>query len=157
MENLSIRVNGVQHEIGEEFSDLSLLEYLRDHLGLTGAKNGCGIGSCGACTVLVDDKALRSCVTPLRKVLSKNILTIEGLSLSMKNPHPVQKAFLDKGAVQCGFCTPGMVLKTVELLQNKRGVTREEIRKALRPNLCRCTGYDQIFQAVELADAVWDR
>jgi len=150
-------VNGMEYDLSPADLELTLLDYLRESLGLTGTKNGCAVGACGACTVLVGDKAIRSCVTPVKKILGKPILTIEGLSTGGGALHPVQQAFLDAGAIQCGFCTPGMVMKGVELLQSNRNVKRDIIMKAFRPNLCRCTGYEQIFQAVELADLKWER
>ena len=140
-------INGtkIQRDLPE---DLKLLTFLRDHLRLTGAKKGCGIGQCGTCTVLVDGKPTRSCITPIKKVTGKSILTIEGLADGDKL-HPVQQAFMDHHAIQCGFCTPGMVLTAVALLQRNPSPTRDEIKKALTGNLCRCTGYQQIFDAVE--------
>lgn len=146
-------VNGVEREPDPRDLESSLLEYLRERLDLTGSKNGCGVGACGACTVLVDRVARRACVTPLKSVLGKEILTIEGLSGPEGGLHPLQQAFLDAGAIQCGFCTPGMVMSALALLLKNPNPSRPEIRAALAGNLCRCTGYQQILEAVELAAA----
>ncbi len=135
----------------------SLLEYLRGRACLKGTKEGCGTGHCGACTVLVDGRPIRSCVMKLALLDGKNILTIEGLKgNSKKGPeglHPIQEAFLEMGAVQCGFCTPGMILATKALLDKTLSPSRQEIYKALKHNYCRCTGYVKIIEAVELAAA----
>jgi len=120
-------------------------------LNLTGTKNGCGTGACGACTVLIDDAARRSCLTKLGSVVGKRITTIEGLEQKDGTLHPIQQAFIDAGAIQCGFCTPGMVLSAYALLLKKKRPSREEIRKGINANLCRCTGYQQIVDAVEQA------
>ena len=128
-----------------------MLEFIREELALKGTKNGCGIGSCGSCTVLVDMKPTRSCVTPLVKCAGKKVLTIEGLAGRDGTLHPVQQAFIDAGAIQCGFCTPGMVLTARALLHQNPTPDREEIRGAFKNVLCRCTGYQQILDAVELA------
>lgn len=145
--NVDLTINGakIKKDLPE---DMHLLTFLRDDLRLTGAKRGCGIGQCGTCTVIVNGKPVRSCITPLAKVNGKSILTIEGLA-DVDKLHPVQQAFVDHHAIQCGFCTPGMVLSAVALLQRNQHPTREEIKKALVGNLCRCTGYQQIFDAVE--------
>lgn len=146
-----IEVNGSRYALTSGQEDRKLLDYLREDLGLTGTKNGCGIGVCGACTVLVDGKPKRSCVTKLGQVLGRSVLTIEGLKGSGGSLHPLQQAFIDAGAVQCGFCTPGMILSAYALLAENGSPGRGEIRHALRQNLCRCTGYQQIVDAVELA------
>lgn len=153
-----ITVNGITHQLRSEDVDKKLIDYLRYDLRLTGTKNGCGIGSCGACTVVIDGKAKRSCITPVGKVLGTSILTIEGLSESspIHRPealHPLQQAFIDAGAVQCGFCTPGMIMASYALLLENPSPNREEIREALKGNLCRCTGYQQIIDAVQRAAA----
>lgn len=127
-----------------------LADVLRDRLGLTGTKKGCGQGECGACTVIVDKKAVNSCMVPAARVEGCSVTTIEGLGKPGK-PHPIQQAFIDAGAIQCGFCTPGMILSTKALLDVNPSPTREEIRTALAGNICRCTGYVKIEQAVELA------
>ena len=140
-------VNGRTHEEIIE-SNMTLLDLLRDKLGLTGTKEGCtGSGNCGACTVLVDGKPTLSCLTLAWAVRGKNILTIEGLAEGT-TLHPIQKAFLDKGAVQCGYCTPGMILSAKALLDEKTDIGEMDVRKALAGNLCRCTGYVKIIDAV---------
>ena len=127
-----------------------LIDFLREELRLTGTKRGCDIGVCGTCTVLVNGKPKRSCVVKFSQLSeSDEILTIEGVEQGGKL-HPIQKAFVSAGAVQCGFCTPGMILTTKALLGSNPNPTREEIKKAFVGNLCRCTGYKQIFDAVEL-------
>lgn len=128
----------------------SLLDFLRDDLRLTGAKRGCDIGACGSCTVILDGKAVRSCHISLHDLPanSATITTIEGLS-SGKTLHPIQQAFIDHGAIQCGFCTPGMVLSAKALLDRNASPTRDEICRAISLNLCRCTGYQQIIEAIE--------
>jgi carbon-monoxide dehydrogenase small subunit len=146
-----ITVNNVSYVIPEALEKISLLEYLREELNLTGTKNGCGEGTCGACTVLLNGKAVRSCRIPLTKALGKDVMTIEGLKRNDGNLHPLQQAFIDAGAVQCGFCTPGMIMQALDLLGKNPNPSREEIRKAMRGNLCRCTGYQKIVDAVELA------
>lgn len=143
-------LNG-ENTVAEVDRNTSLLDYLRS-VGLKGAKAGCNTGHCGACTVIVDGRATRSCITKMPNVEGKNVLTIEGIS-SEGELHPIQKAYLDVGAVQCGFCTPGMVMATKALLDANLDPTREEIYKALKHNYCRCTGYVKIIEAVELAAA----
>ncbi len=128
----------------------TLLEVLRDHLGLTGTKAGCQEGECGACTVIVEGKSILSCLTLAKEVEGKTITTIEGLAQGEKL-HPIQEAFLNKGAVQCGFCSPGMIMATKSLLDQNPNPSREEIERALDGNLCRCTGYLKIMEAVEEA------
>ncbi|HOT97073.1 MAG TPA: (2Fe-2S)-binding protein [bacterium] len=148
---MKLMVNGVTHEIGEGLAEKRLLDWLREELDLTGAKAGCEIGACGACTVLVDGRPLKSCTRRLKDVAGSEVLTIEGLTPPDGLLHPLQQAFLDAGAVQCGFCTPGMILAAHALLLRNPAPTRAEIRQALHGNLCRCTGYQQIIDAVELA------
>ncbi len=140
-------VNGEQYEEAIT-SNMTLLELLRERLGLTGTKQGCtGSGNCGACTVLVDDNPTLSCLTLAATVKGQNITTIEGLAKGT-TLDPVQKAFIDYGAIQCGFCTPGMVLSARALLDRKPNPTRAEVKEALAGNLCRCTGYVKIVDAV---------
>lgn len=128
---------------------LTLLKLLRDRLGMTGTKEGCSMGECGACTVIVDGKAINSCIFPAMEVDKKTVITIEGLADPKGNLHPIQKAFIEYGAIQCGFCTPGMVLSAKALLDENPDPTDEEIRNAISGNLCRCTGYIQIIQAIK--------
>ena len=129
----------------------TLLEVLRENLGLTGAKRSCQEGQCGACTVLIDRKPFNSCLYLAIEAHDKDILTIEGLSKGDGGLHIVQKSFVEKGAVQCGFCTPGLILATVALLDKKPDPTEEEIRNAMVGHLCRCTGYFQIVEAIQHA------
>lgn len=128
----------------------TLLDVLREQLGLTGTKKGCDVGDCGACTVLMDGKAILSCLTPVLQAAGKEIATVEGLADEGKL-HPLQEAFIECGAVQCGFCTPGMLLSAKALLDQNPGTTREAIRVAISGNLCRCTGYRKIIDAILLA------
>ena len=143
-------VNGTPYEELIE-SNMTLLELLRDKLGLTGTKQGCAAsGNCGACTVLVDGKPILSCLTLAATVKEQNILTIEGLAEGT-NLHPLQKAFIDYGAIQCGYCTPGMILSAKALLDENPDPTREDVKEGLAGNLCRCTGYLKIIDAVMVA------
>ncbi len=144
-------VNRVRYQIDKADEGLTLLRLLREKLGLTGTKNGCEQGICGACTVLVDGRARRSCRLKVGVVLGREILTIEGVEGDDGSLHPIQAAFVEAGAIQCGFCTPGMVMSAYALLSRDLNPTRTAIRKALNGNLCRCTGYQQIVDAVELA------
>ncbi len=128
---------------------LTLLQLLRDKLELTGTKEGCGMGECGACTVLLDGKTINSCLFPALEVHGRTVTTIEGLTDPQGNLHPIQKAFIQYGAIQCGFCTPGMVLSAKALLDERPKPTEEEIRNGIAGNLCRCTGYLQIIQAIK--------
>jgi carbon-monoxide dehydrogenase small subunit len=129
-----------------------LLDLLRDELGLTGTKRGCGEGECGACTVVVNGETINSCLYPAWKVENCRVLTVEGLGTE-ENPHPLQEAFLETGAVQCGFCTPGMLMSSYALLQRTSTPDEQEIKTALAGNLCRCTGYVKILEAVKKAGA----
>ncbi len=148
---MNITVNGVAHEITEAIAEKRLITFLREDLDLTGVKNGCDVGACGACTVLVNEQPVKSCMKRVRDVLGRDILTIEGMAAPDGALHPLQQAFMDVGAVQCGFCTPGMILVAHALLLHNPTPTREQIRHALHGNLCRCTGYQQIIDAVESA------
>ena len=130
--------------------DEILTDTIRNRFGLTGTKKACGTGDCGACTVLLDGAAVRSCIMLTGMVEGHEVTTIEGVG-SIGNLHPVQQAFIDAGAVQCGFCIPGMVLTTIALLNVNPHPTESEIRVALSGNLCRCTGYEKIVRAVQLA------
>jgi nicotinate dehydrogenase subunit A len=144
-----LHVNGreVAVDVGD---DENLLEVLHDTLGLTGTKYGCGEGQCGACTVLVDGRATRSCVTHMRAVAGKRITTIEGLEQNGRL-HALQQAFLETNAFQCGFCTPGMIVAAAGLLRNSPSPTDSDIRSALDGNLCRCGTYPRIIAAVRMA------
>ena len=130
-----------------------LLDVLRQTLGLTGAKEGCGMGECGACTVIVDGMSIDSCLFPVLEVEGRKVETVEGLSTTAEGMHPVQQAFLDHGASQCGFCTPGMVMSAKAFIdeqqQGGKKVTEELIKQEMAGNLCRCTGYYQIIEAVK--------
>jgi carbon-monoxide dehydrogenase small subunit len=130
--------------------DETLIDVLRNRLKITGVKKGCGEGECGSCTVLLNGQPVDSCLMPAVKAANKEVLTIEGLAKG-EDLHPIQKAFLEAGAVQCGFCTPGMVLSAKALLDQCPNPSEEMIREALSGNICRCTGYIQIQEAVKLA------
>lgn len=147
MEQISLLINGEIRQT-EVCSDDTLLHVLRERLFLTGTKEGCGEGDCGACTVLVDGKAVNSCIYPVIQAQGKEILTIEGVE---KDPElaRIQRAFVDHGAVQCGFCSPGMILAASALLKEHPNPTEAEIRRGLSGNLCRCTGYQAMVDAVE--------
>ena len=149
-ETLSFVLNGEPVEV-DIAPHLTLLEVLRDTLGLTGTKEGCGAGECGACTVLLDGKTVNACIFPAMEAEAKNVVTIEGIADAQGNLHPIQKAFIEHGAVQCGFCTPGMVLSAKALLDENPKPTEEEIRHGIAGNLCRCTGYLQIIEAIKAA------
>jgi carbon-monoxide dehydrogenase small subunit len=128
-----------------------LIDILREALGHTGTKEGCGKGECGACTVIVEGQSVNSCLYPAPEVEGKNVITIEGLRGPGNKLSAIQQAFVDCGAIQCGFCTPGMIMSTKALLDTNPNPTEEEIREALTGNLCRCTGYVQIIEAVKQA------
>ena len=145
---LTIKVNGELHSLMVE-TNKTLLELLREDLGLTGAKQACDTGGCGACTVLVEGRPVYSCLVLALDCQGKDILTIEGLATDDKL-HPLQEAFIDHGAVQCGFCTPGMILSAKALLEENPKPTEEEVRKAIAGNICRCTGYTKIVEAILL-------
>ena len=137
-------------------SDRRVVDILREDFGLTGTKEGCGSGECGACTILVDDENRLSCLMLAAQLEGRTITTIEGLA-GESRPHPIQEAFAKHGAVQCGYCTPGMVLAASALLRRNPDPTREQIREALSGNLCRCTGYQKIVDAVESAARVMNQ
>lgn len=149
MQEFHITVNGRECTVNAEPNTI-LLNVLRDQLDLTGAKCGCNTGDCGACTVIMNGEAVRSCIVPMRNAEGKSITTIEGLADGPRL-HPLQQAFIDAGAIQCGFCTPGMILSAKALLDKNPSPTEEEIRAAINPNLCRCTGYARIVAAIKLA------
>jgi carbon-monoxide dehydrogenase small subunit len=142
-------VNEQEYELLLE-PNRTLLDVLRDELGLTGAKRACNSGECGACTVLLEGKPILSCMTLACEVEGKKIQTIEGIAKDGEL-HPVQKAFVEYGGIQCGFCTPGMVLSAVALLENNPNPTTDEIKKAISGNLCRCTGYVKIIESIHQA------
>ena len=144
-----LRINGARRKIQAD-SERTLLSVLRDDLDLTGSKYGCGEGQCGACTVLLDGAAARSCVTPLRAAAGREITTIEGLENNGRL-HPLQQAFLEVGSMQCGYCTPGMIVSGAALLRSNTKPTRPEIAKAMQGNICRCGTYPRILLAVEMA------
>lgn len=146
---INLWLNGQPHEIAVE-PHWTLLETVREALGYTGSKEGCGTGDCGACSMIVEGRLITSCLMLALQADRLRITTVEGLS---KNGtlHPVQQAFVDTGGVQCGFCTPGMVMAATALLEKNENPSLEEIREGLAGNLCRCTGYTKIFEAVQLA------
>ena len=143
---LQLRVNGDEYEVLTE-THKTLLEVLREDLGLTGTKRGCDLGACGACTVLMDGKPYLSCLTLALNARGKEILTIEGLSQN-GDLHPLQRTFIEKGAIQCGFCTPGMILTAKAFLDEHPHPSEEEVKGAIAGNLCRCTGYTKIVEAI---------
>lgn len=146
---ICLTVNGNSYEMRVE-PHVTLVEVLRDRIGLTGTKSSCGTGHCGACTVLVDDEPILSCLTLAMNARDKKVITIEGLS-NGNNLHLLQKTFIEYGAIQCGYCTPGMILSAKALLDKNPEPTREEVMVGLSGNLCRCTGYVKIGDAVMAA------
>jgi aerobic carbon-monoxide dehydrogenase small subunit len=149
MKQIKMTVNGKIHELQVK-PWATLLEILRDDLGLTGTKEGCGLGECGACTVIMDGKTVNSCLVLAPEADEKEIITIEGLAQGDKL-HPIQEAFMEQGGLQCGFCTPGIILSTKTLLDENPKPTDEEIRRGIAGNFCRCTGYTKIFESVKAA------
>lgn len=143
-----LSVNGAR-VTAEAPSDISLLHLLRDHLQLMGTKEGCGVGECGACSVILDGKLVNSCLILAAQANGRELVTIEGIHAPDGGPNDLQQAFIEYGAVQCGFCIPGMVLAGEALLETNSKPTRKEIREAIAGNLCRCTGYQQIVDAIE--------
>jgi aerobic carbon-monoxide dehydrogenase small subunit len=146
---IQLTINGQPVEAAVE-SNRTLLQFLREDLGLTGTKHGCGLGDCGACTVILDGQPVNSCLVLAIQANGREVLTIEGLAENGKL-HPIQQAFVDKGAIQCGFCTPGMILSAKALLDANPKPNEYEIRMAISGNLCRCTGYQKIVEAIEEA------
>jgi len=146
---IKLRVNGVAHEINAD-PQTSLLSVLRDRLDMTGTKYGCGEAQCGACTVLIDGSPRRSCVTAVGTAANRHITTIEGLDHHGRL-HPVQKAFLEEDALQCGYCTPGMILSAVAFLKSNPHPTEQEIAQAMEGNICRCGTYPRIVAAIQRA------
>ena len=147
---IELTVNG-QHRLAQVSGTATLLELLRDQLHLTGTKDGCGEGDCGACTVLMDGQAVKSCLVLAVQANGSAITTVEGLAAPDGSPHALQEAFVEVGAVQCGYCIPGMLMAAKALLETNPQPTRSEIRRGLSGNLCRCTGYSKIITAVEMA------
>lgn len=154
---MNTTINGRLTPIPEELLDKSLAYWLREDLGLTGTKIGCDIGVCGSCTILINMQPVRSCKLKVKDAIGKELITIEGMQAPDGSLHPIQQTFIDQGAIQCGFCTPGMVLSAFALLHRNPSPTREEIRKAINANLCRCTGYQQIIDAVEAAAKIMNK
>jgi len=149
METLNVTVNG---EVVESLIDpgMTLQNFLHDTLGLTGTKEGCGSGMCGCCTVLVDGKSVKSCLIFALQVRGRSVLTIEGLAQgdSLESLDPLQRAFIESGALQCGYCTPGMIMSGKALLGENPNPSEHDVRQALSGNLCRCTGYHKIVKAI---------
>lgn len=149
-EKINLTVNGVPRTVELEGWE-KLLDIVRDKLDLTGAKRGCDDASCGACTVVLNGEAVQGCITSAAKCKDGNVITIEGLSGEVGKLHPIQQALVDAGAVQCGYCTPGIVLRLYALFNKKPDATDDEILDALEIHLCRCTGYEAIFEGAKLA------
>lgn len=149
MVEMNLTVNGKDYTVNID-NDMRLLDLLREELGLIGAKEGCSEGECGACTVIMDGKTVNTCLVMGFQAQDSNIITIEGLEENGEI-HPIQQAFIDVGAVQCGYCTPGMILSAKALLDKNPNPIREQIREGISGNLCRCTGYNKIVDAVEKA------
>jgi carbon-monoxide dehydrogenase small subunit len=147
---MEFTLNGEKVKVEVE-STWTLLYLLREKLELTGTKLGCGYGECGACTVIMDGQAVNACLVPVLEAEGMSVTTIEGLAQSDGQLHPLQKAFIDHGAVQCGFCTPGMIMSAKALLDEKKSPTDEEIKESIAGNLCRCTGYVKIIEAIKVA------
>ena len=147
---LKCTVNG-EHIHCDVDSARSLLDFIRLDLGLTGTKEGCGEGECGACMVLLNGRAVNACLMTVSQIQGKDLVTIEGIKGKDGGLHPLQKSFMEEGAVQCGFCTPGLIVASEALLRRNPNATIEDIKKELTGNLCRCTGYEKIITAVEKA------
>ena len=151
-QHIRLRVNGVERQ-AEVPDHLLLVDFLRDELGLTGAKVGCGYGICGSCTVILDGQVIKSCITLAAQADGAEVRTVEGVA-TQTDLHPVQAALIEKGGYQCGYCTPGVVMTATALLEKNPNPTEAEIREGLAGNLCRCTGYTSIVQAVQDAARV---
>jgi carbon-monoxide dehydrogenase small subunit len=149
VKQVKLTVNGKLYELSVPPWE-TLVEVIRDDLGLTGTKEGCGLGECGACTVIMDGRAVNSCLVLAAEADGKQITTIEGL-VDGDKLHPIQQAFVDHGGLQCGFCTPGMIMSAKALLDENPTPSEEEIRKAIAGNLCRCTGYTKIIESIKAA------
>jgi carbon-monoxide dehydrogenase small subunit len=144
---IQLKVNGMAYKMEVE-PRRTLLELIREDLELTGTKEGCSLGECGSCTVLLDGKPIKSCITLAVQANGRKVTTIEGLEKADGTLHPLQQAFIDHGAIQCGFCTPGMILTAMALLDENPKPTELEVRQAIAGNLCRCTGYQKIVEAI---------
>ena len=156
MENFSFYINGVLRTVCVP-PQWTLLRVLRETLGLTGAKNGCSSGDCGACRVILDGTAVNACKVPIKDAAGHRVETIEGLSRNGQL-HPIQQAFIDCGAVQCGFCTPGLIMTAVEIVGTGKRYSREELKKLISGHLCRCTGYENILNAMErIVEETWEK
>lgn len=149
MSKITLKVNGKTHQVEAE-PDTPLLYVLRDNLELHGPKFGCGLGQCGACTVMINGDAVRSCVTPVSKIGDRAVTTLEGLG-STKKPHPVQQAFIDEQAAQCGYCANGMIMTATAFLGRNKNPSEADIKRALADNLCRCGTHVRIVRAVKRA------
>ena len=149
MKQLKLEINGKAYEVSVP-SHRTLLEVLRDELNLTGTKEGCGLGECGACTVIMDGKTVNSCLVLAAEADGKRITTIEGLAHGEKL-HPIQEAFVEHGGLQCGFCTPGMIMSAKALLNENKSLSDKEIKRGIDGNFCRCTGYIKIFESIKAA------
>lgn len=149
MKQIKVTVNGILYELHVQPWE-TLLDVVREHLGLTGTKEGCGLGECGACTIIMDGKTVNSCLVLAVEADNRVITTIEGLA-NGDELHPIQEAFIKCGGLQCGFCTPGMIMSTKALLENNPSPDEGEIRKAIDGNFCRCTGYTKIIESVKVA------
>jgi nicotinate dehydrogenase subunit A len=150
MSDITLRVNGKDHRISAGDPDMPLLYALRDDLGLRGPKFGCGLGQCGACTVLIDGKTVRACITPAAEAAGREIVTLEGLG-SPERPSPVQAAFIVEQAAQCGYCTNGMIMEATALLKRMPHPSEAAIREALAQNLCRCGSHVRVIAAIQRA------
>jgi carbon-monoxide dehydrogenase small subunit len=149
MKQVKLTVNGKVYEIDVQPQD-TLLDVIREKLGLTGTKEGCGLGECGACTVIMNGKTVNSCLVLAIEADDKQITTIEGLAQGEKL-HPIQQAFIDQGGLQCGFCTPGMIISAKALLDENPNPSEDEIRRGIAGNFCRCTGYTKIIKSIKTA------
>ena len=147
--DITLRVNKDTYRVSVD-SWRTLNEVLREELNLTGTKRGCGTGDCGACTVVVDGRSVNSCLTLAVEMEGREIVTVEGLAPSGEELHPIQKAFVEQGAIQCGFCTPGMEMSALHLLSKNPSPDEKQIREGLSGNLCRCTGYTKIVEAISV-------
>lgn len=149
-EQIAFRLNGRSVEASVDDANMPLLYALRDEFNLHGPRFGCGLGQCGACTVHLDGKAVRSCITPTSAVKDRNVVTLEGLG-TRQSPHPLQQAFIDEQAMQCGYCMNGMIMQAAELLESNKKPTENDIKAALARNLCRCGSHVRILRAIKRA------